>query len=153
MAKKSAPPHAMLDALQARMLVTQNKVQEAEVFYAAALRRFPDSRALAYGFAEHFIALKQFDKAISLIKEKQRKYPDDAYFYEMLAKSYARKNKQLLSHQALGEAYVRQYNIPLAIDQMEIAVKAKDGDFYENSIVEARLRELRQKIADDKKKS
>lgn len=151
--QKNAPPHAMLDSLQARILVAQNKIQEAETFYTQALQRFPDSRAMAYGFAEHYIALKQMDKAIALIKDKQRKYPEDAYFYDLLAKCYTSKNKQLLSHQALGEAYVRKYNIPLAIDQMEIAVKANDGDFYENSIVEARLRQLRQKIADDKKKS
>lgn len=146
---KNAPAHAMIDNLQARILVAKNNPQQAEAFYAEALKRFPDSRALAYGYAEHFIALRQSDSAIKVIKDKQRIYPDDAYFYDLLAKSYAQKNKQLLSHQALGEAYVRKYNVPMAIDQMEIAVKAKDGDFYENSIVEARLRQLRQKISND----
>jgi predicted Zn-dependent protease len=150
--KAHAPPHAMLDGLQAKLYVAQNDPTQAEAFYLEALKRFPDSRALAYGFIDHLIALKQFSRAIVVIKEKQRFYPDNAHFYHLLSKCYANQQKQLLSHQALGEAYVREYNIPMAIDQMEIAVKAKDGDFYESSIVEARLRLLRQKIADEPKK-
>ncbi len=150
--KAHAPPHAMLDGLQAKLYVTQNDPTQAEAFYLEALKRFPDSRALAYGFIDHLIALKQFSRAVVVIKEKQRFYPDNAHFYHLLSKCYANQQKQLLSHQALGEAYVREYNIPMAIDQMEIAVKAKDGDFYESSIVEARLRLRRQKIADEPKK-
>ena len=55
--------------------------------------------------------------------------------------------------QAQGEAYYRQYNLQKAIEQMELAAKAKDGNFYEQSIVEARLKQLRrleenEKLAD-----
>jgi len=52
----------------------------------------------------------------------------------------------MLRHQALGESYVRKYDLPRAIDQLEIASKAKDGDFYLQSKVEARLKTLRQQL-------
>jgi predicted Zn-dependent protease len=38
-----------------------------------------------------------------------------------------------------------------AIEQMDLAAKANDGDFYQQSIVEARLRQLRQMMGDEKK--
>ena len=61
-------------------------------------------------------------------------------------------DKKLLSHQALGEAYYRKYDLKRATEQMDLAAKAKDGDFYQHSIVEARLKEL-QRMQDDEKKA
>ncbi|MEK9940150.1 MAG: hypothetical protein VW548_04205 [Methylotenera sp.] len=56
-----------------------------------------------------------------------------------------------MSHQALSEAYYRKYDLKRAIEQMDLAAKANDGDFYQQSIVEARLKELRKKAADESK--
>ena len=106
---------------------------------------------MLYGYAEHFLAIKQADSAIKLVQEKQSLYPDDAYFYDVLAKAYNMKNKVLLSQQALSEAYYRKYDLVRAIEQMELASKASDGDFYQKSMVEARLKELRRMQGDVKK--
>jgi predicted Zn-dependent protease len=149
--KKNAPPHAMIVNLSAHLLVAENNPQLAAKEYAAALKLFPDSRALIYGYAEHFVAIKQPENTISLVKEKLALYPDDAKFYDLLAKAYTMQNKVLLSHQALGEAYYRKYDLMRAIEQIELASKANDGDFYQKSIVEARLQELRRMLGDDKK--
>ncbi len=46
-------------------------------------------------------------------------------------------------HRFLGEQYAQQGNLRGAIDQFELAAKATDGDYYEASYVEARLRELK----------
>jgi len=149
--KSNAPPHPMIENLSARLQVAKNNPQLAAKQYAAALSLFPDNRALLYGYAEHFLAIKQADSAIKLVQEKQSLYPDDAYFYDVLAKAYNMKNKVLLSQQALAEAYYRKYDLVRAIEQMELASKASDGDFYQKSMVEARLKELRRMQGDIKK--
>jgi predicted Zn-dependent protease len=149
--KKNAPQHAMIENLSARLQVVENNPQQAAKQYAAALKLYPDNRALIYGYADHFLAIKQADNAIKLIKEKQGLYPNDAQFYDVLAKAYTMQNKFLLSYQAQGEAYFRKYDLARAIEQMELAVKANDGDFYQKSIVEARLTELRRMQSDVKK--
>jgi len=149
--KKNAPQHAMIENLSARLQVVENNPQQAAKQYAAALKLYPDNRALIYGYADHFLAIKQADNAIKLIKEKQGLYPNDAQFYDVLAKAYTMQNKLLLSYQAQGEAYFRKYDLARAIEQMELAVKANDGDFYQKSIVEARLTELRRMQGDVKK--
>ena len=143
----------MIETLDARIQVARNNPQAAAAQYAKGLSAFPAHRGLIYGYAEHFLAINQPDKAIKLVQDKQSLYPNDAYFYDILAKAYAAKNKNLLRFQAQGEAYYRQYNLQKAIEQLELAAKAKDGNFYEQSIVEARLKELRrleenEKIAD-----
>jgi predicted Zn-dependent protease len=51
--------------------------------------------------------------------------------------------KRLAQHRATGEAYARMGNYRGAVEQMQIALKSGDGDFYQMSAVEARLRELR----------
>jgi len=69
----------------------------------------------------------------------------------MLAKAYTAKGKDLLRFQAQGESYYRKYNLKKAVEQLDLAIKAKDGNFYEQSIVEARLKELRRLQENEKK--
>ena len=153
--RAKAPKHAFIENLAARIEVAKNNPQAAASQYAKALNMFPNHRSLIYGYSEHFLAINQPDKAIKLVQEKQALYPNDAYFYDILAKAYAAKNSNLLRFQAQGEAYYRQYNLKRAIEQMEFATKAKDGNFYQHSIVEARLKEFKrmqeiEKLADER---
>ena len=97
------------------------------------------------------IRIQQPEKALKFLKEKQSLYPDDPTMYELKAKAYANLGKRLLSHQAQAEAYVRRYNIQKAYEQIDLAVRAGDGDFYQQSIVEARAKELRAMIDEPKK--
>ena len=70
----------------------------------------------------------------------------------LAARAYGALHKQLLAHQHQGEYYAWQGNLPAAVIQMELAVKATDGDFYQQSVAESRLREVRQELADQKKR-
>jgi len=148
--KTNAAKHPFIENLAARIEVARNNPQAAAIQYAKALNLFPNHRALIYGYAEHYLETNQPDKALQLIAEKQRLFPTDAYFYEMMAKAYAAKGKDLLRFQAQGEAYYRKYNLTRAVEQFDFAVKAKDGNFYEHSIVDARLKELRRLQANEK---
>jgi predicted Zn-dependent protease len=142
--RKNTVPHPYIETLAAKIEVARNHPEQAARLYAAGLAMFPSHRALIYGYAEHFLATNQNDKALKLISEKQPQYPDDPYFYELQSRAYTAEGKNLLRHQAQGEAYLRRYDLQKAIEQMDLAVKAGDGDFYQVSIVEARLNQLKQ---------
>ncbi|HZV98832.1 MAG TPA: M48 family metalloprotease [Methylophilaceae bacterium] len=150
--RQNAPHHAMIETLAANIEVARKNPAEAAKQYTAALNMFPGHRALIYGYAEHFLATGQADKALKLIQEKQPMYPDDPYFYELMSRVYTVQGKSLLRHQAQGEAYFRRYNWQGALEQMDLAAKAGDGDFYQQSIVEARLKQMRQVIMDQPKR-
>jgi alkylation response protein AidB-like acyl-CoA dehydrogenase len=55
--------------------------------------------------------------------------------------------KRLLQHQSQAEVYVLQGSLPAAIEQLQLARSAGDGDFYQLSVVDARLKELRSQHA------
>lgn len=140
---KHAVDNAFVANLKARIAVAQDKPQDAANLYASNLKRYPKNRGLIYGYAEHFLASRQAAKMITLVKEKQQYYPDDPYLFQLLSKAYYMENKNLLRFQAQGEAYYRQFNLEKAVEQMDLAAKAQDGTFFQKSIVEARLKELR----------
>ena len=47
----------------------------------------------------------------------------------------------------MAESFYYQFNLQEAINQMDLAVKANDGNFYEKSRVEARLKQLKEEKA------
>ncbi|NOT14610.1 MAG: M48 family metallopeptidase [Methylotenera sp.] len=148
--KEHAPKHPMIENLSARIAVAENNPQLAGKRYEAALKMYPGNRALIYDYLEHLLAIRQAESALAVVKESQRIYPDDAMLYDLMAKAYTMQNKNLLMHQALGEAYFRKYDLLRAIEQMDLAVKSQDGDFYQTSIVEARLKAMRNMQGDVK---
>ena len=88
-----------------------------------------------------------------MLDEQLKNYPRDARLYALRAKSYASMGKRLLQHQSQAEAYVLQGSLPAAIEQLQLAQKSGDGDFYQLSSVEARLRDLRQQLAQEMKEA
>ncbi len=150
---RSAPQrHPMIESLAAQLLINQSRNQQALDLYRTVLSLFPKHRGLIYGYAESLLALDRTDEAIRFLSDKQLSFPNDGYLYELQSQGYTRQGKNLLRHQAQGEAYYRSYDIAGAIEQMELAAKSGDGDFYQLSIVEARLKQLRQQMGDPKKK-
>lgn len=149
--RANTPNHPFFASLAANIEVARDNPTQAAKAYQAGLAIYPGSRALIYGYAEHFLRIRQPQQALQLLNEKQVLYPDDAYLYELKSKAYATLGKNLLSHQAQGEGYFRRYNNPKALEQMDLAVRSGDGDFYQQSIVEARLKELRALVDEPKK--
>jgi predicted Zn-dependent protease len=57
-----------------------------------------------------------------------------------------------LQHRAQGEAYVRAGQLGPALEQFQIALKSGQGDFYQLSAIEARIRELRRALMEQEGK-
>ncbi len=143
--------HPMLAGLDARIKRANGDDKGALVVLKQALVRFPDNRALNYDCIETLQRLGQYRDAASLLDEQIRIFPNEARLYELRAKGYASLGKRLLAHQAQAEAYVLQGSLPAAIEQLQLAQKGGDGDFYQLSSVEARLRDLRARLAQEMK--
>jgi beta-barrel assembly-enhancing protease len=135
--------HPWIENLAAQIKNGERKFDDALAIYKTAMKNFPGNRALSYGYIETLYEAGQIDAALLAANEQIKNSVDDPRFYELAAKGYERKGKRLAEHKAIGEAYYRRGNLMGAIQQFEIAVKAKDGDFYESSGAESRLRELK----------
>jgi predicted Zn-dependent protease len=140
--KTNAKKDALIETLACKLEVATNQPTQALNLYLKALYIYPNYRALIYGLAEHYLMTNEPEKTIRLINDKLNIYPDDSYFFELLSKAYSKQGKELLQYQAQSEAYYRKFNLPRGIEQMEFAAKSKDGNFYQKSIVESRLKQL-----------
>ncbi len=144
----------IMETMQGRVLIAQGKSRAALDFYRGALDAYPAYRALIYDYSSALIDNGQADAALNLIASRLLKDPKDFHLYQLRARSYAALGRNLLQHQAQAEAYYLAGNLPAAIDQLQLAEKSGDGNFYSRSMVEARLKELKDMAAgmNDKKK-
>jgi len=143
--------HPMLTGLDARIRVASGDQKGALAVLQKALVRYPNNRALNYACVEALQNLGRSRDAAKLLEEQLKNYPQDARLYSLQAKGYAMLGKRLLQHQAQAEAYVLQGSLPAAIEQLQLAQNSGDGDFYQLSSVDARLRELRKRLAQQMK--
>lgn len=87
-------------------------------------------------------------QAAAFAEEQLQRFPGDGLLHRIAARAYAEQNMKLKQHEHQGEYYAWAGALPLAIGQLELAAKAGDGNFYQVSVVEARLRKLRAEQAE-----
>ena len=137
--EKSNP---MVSQLNINYLIKINKFAEAKKLYIQNLISFPSSRSFIYGLADLYLKTKDAEKAIKLLKKNAQKFSQDPILYYLLAQGYANQGKKLLQYENLAESAYYNFNLQEAITRMDLAIKANDGDFYQKSRVESRLKKF-----------
>ena len=86
-----------------------------------------------------------------IVKTELQTTPDDALLWELRARTEAALGHRMAQHRSLGELYAIQGNFAASAEQLTLAQGAKDGDFFEMSAVDSRLREVRALLAEQMK--
>lgn len=149
--EKTAAPHAMIEAMAGQVLSQAGQRDAAIRRYQAALQRYPNHMQLVYDYPDALIETGQLAAALRFIENQLQRIPNDGRLHQLAARSYAALGKKLLQHTHQGEYYVRLGNLRGAIEQFELGIKAGDGNFYQVSTAESRLRVLRNDLADQGK--
>lgn len=137
----------VIATMQGRLLLALGQSRAALAYYRNALSNYPDYRALIYDYAGALIDNGMAGQALDLVASGLQKDSKDIHLYQLRARSYAFLGMNMQMHAAQAEVYYLSGNLPGAIDQLQLAEKADDGDFYTRSMVEARLREFQKKAA------
>ncbi|MDZ7656647.1 MAG: M48 family metalloprotease [Sulfurimicrobium sp.] len=137
-------PHPMFDVLAMRIKLAVGQPGAALDVCRVGLKRFPSHRALTHGCAETMLQTGAAADALDLVSGALKSRDNDFRLHMLQAQAYAALGKIVPQHRALAEAYVLQGSLPEAIMQLQIALKTRDGDFYQLSMAEARLRQLRE---------
>jgi predicted Zn-dependent protease len=138
-----APRLPMIDALEGDLLVATGNLKGASALYQAALLEHPRYLALVYDHADVLIRLGRPAEALRLATDSLRYFPSDHRLFFIQARAYSELGRVLAQGRAQAEANVLLGNRALAIEQLRNALKVGDGDFFELSAAESRLRELR----------
>jgi beta-barrel assembly-enhancing protease len=149
--RKMLPSSPMIETLAARVKLATGQTAEALDIYRAALRIYPQHRALVYDYADALLRNNNADTALKFVSQQLQFTPNDTRLYRLKAQSYASLGDPMSQHRAQAEVYTRQGNFSAAIEQLQIALKSNEGDFYQMSSLEARLKELRALAAAKKK--
>ncbi|MPN09632.1 Beta-barrel assembly-enhancing protease [bioreactor metagenome] len=87
--------------------------------------------------------------ALDELRQALQTRGEDIRLWQLLSRANAALGKRTAQHRAQAEVYALQGGYRAAVEQLEIARKAGDGDFYELSAVDARLREMRALVREE----
>ncbi len=132
----------MFETAAAEIQFKLGKASEAIQLLKAAHARYPRQRAINYALVETQLDSKYAGDALQATVTDLQSNSSDSRMYGLQARAYAQLGRILAQHRSQAEAYFREGQLPSAIEQLHFAQKAPDGDFYEHSEVDARLREL-----------
>jgi predicted Zn-dependent protease len=141
--RKGGAAGPMIETLAARVKLAQGDRNGAAAALEQARSRYPYSRPILYAYVGSLLDAGRNQDAAAQLVEAVRTYPNDPRLLVLQSKTYAAMGKRLLQHQAQAEVYVLQGSIPAAIEQLTLARAAGDGDFYQLSVIDARLKDLR----------
>jgi len=143
LARQTKATSPMFETLAADLRLKQGDAASALSILRSANSNYPQNRAVAYMLVETLIQSGNLPEALQVTTRDLQSYTTDSKMYEFQARTYAGLGKQLLQHRVLAEAYYNRGQNVAAIEQLSLAQKAPDGDFYDHSQVDSRLRELR----------
>ncbi|HXZ48100.1 MAG TPA: M48 family metalloprotease [Usitatibacter sp.] len=136
-------PHPAYELLAGEIKADMGQTDAALAIYRAALQDHPDYRALIYAYLDLLEQAGHPREVLADVEKRLRSLPDDPRLYEIQARACEAVGNFLGQHRAQAEALYRRDHLAAAVDQLEIALKAKGSDFYGLSSAEARLREMR----------
>lgn len=151
MVRRQKSGSAMAEDLAAEIKAGTGDLASAATIFREGLQRFPTSRALAYGYADTLFSQRNYDRLQAFLDEQLQSYTTDPKLYGLQAKTHAVQGRKLQQHRALAEMYVLQGRLIQAVEQLQFAQRAGDGNFYEQSVVDARLRELKKQQMEEAK--
>ena len=146
--EKIAPPHPMVEAMAGHVYMESGDLDAAIARFAAALQRYPNKMQLVYDYPEALLKANRAPEAAAFLNLQFVRFPEDGPLHRIAAQVYANLGNQMEVHRHQGEYYAWQGDLRGAVAQFEIATKSGDGDFYQASVVEARLRTLRRELAE-----
>jgi beta-barrel assembly-enhancing protease len=133
----------ILDRMAADVRIVQGKTDAGLRIYQDAMLRYPLNLALIYGYGGALIEARQFGEALRFAELQLQSRSEDLRIHRMRAESYAGLGQRAMQHRSLAEVFALQGMTAGAIEQLLLAQKAGDANFYEMSAIDARLRELK----------
>jgi predicted Zn-dependent protease len=143
--------HPAFEVLAGQLMADMGRHDEAVAIFQKALRNHASYRSLNYAYLDELLQTGKAKEVLAELETRLRTVQDDPRLYELQARAYEASDRRIAQHRAQGEAYFRKGNLAAAVDQLELAVKQTRGsDFYEMSIAESRLRELRSLLENER---
>lgn len=136
------PEHVRFRVALAKQALVAGDANEALAIYKDAYVLFPDSAQLIRGYVDALLRDGRGEKALVILDDYSRINTKSAALYRLEAEAYRQTGKVMDSRMALAEHYYLNGELDAAIHQLQLAANEPGGDFYLNSRLDARLKDL-----------
>lgn len=131
-----------LETTAVELALQQNQTQQALMLSERGIARFPTSRAMGMVHLQALIAAGRYNDAIRIAQENSKKQPKELAWWDSLAQAYAASGQQTQQHRALAERFALLTSWGEALEQLKIARRISDADFYTLSEIDARINQV-----------
>ncbi|MDR1662293.1 MAG: M48 family metalloprotease [Azoarcus sp.] len=150
--RRRAEPSPFVAILDAELDSVRRNYDAAIKTLTAASRKFPSSKSVVYALLEAQIVGGRASDAEQSARRALVGKGGDIRLWQLLSRANAALGKRTAQHRAQAEVYMLQGAYRAATEQLELARKTGDGDFYELSAADARLHEIRDRMRDELKR-
>lgn len=141
--RKLKTPSVMIDTLEIDLLRQSKNPDAALKLTQDTRQKQPGSMPLLYAQLELLQETGRYKDTAALATKELRNHSQDTRLWEAKARSHAQLGQRTEEHRAQGELYALRGQWVAAIEQFQFAQRSNDGDFFLQSTVDARLRELK----------
>jgi len=116
----------------------------------AAIKRWPDRRALGIAYSSVLQAAGRNDEAQAYLRARIKQWgADEPELYQLLAQSEDHNGRQVEARRNMARFYVQTGAYAAAESQLQQA-RNISKDFYEQSQIDVQIKEVRQRLADER---
>ena len=119
--------------------------------FEAALARYPNKMQLIYDYPDALIAAKRTRDAVAFLERSSCASPTTAACTAPRPKPTPSSATGCSSTSTRASTTRGRATCAARSTQLELAIKAGDGDFYQVSVVETRLRALRRELLEQQR--
>ena len=136
---------APLVALEADIALARNDAATAATVALKGLERWPDNQGLGLVAARALDAGNQPEKALSVLADMIRRWPDEPRWYQLQGQNLERMGKPVQARRAMAVYYDKTGALPTAITQLQQA-RNMTNDFYLQSELDVEIRTLQERV-------
>lgn len=148
-ATSGARDHFMLAELAIDIASAQGDNERALSLARSATTRWPEQRSLTMSLARALQATGRNQEALAYLQDMMQRWSDEPRFYQMAATSYGALNRPVAERRVMADYYAMTGALPAAVELLTQA-RSTSKDFYEQSQIDAKVRELQRRMREEK---
>lgn len=144
--KRDAP---QLAGLEVAILQAQGNTERALAVAQEAARRWPGSQGVALAQIETLQVSGQNERAVQLLQERLKQWPEVPRLWQLQSQSLEKLGRPAEARKSMATYYELTGALPAAVEQLQQA-RAMSRNFYEQSELDVRIRQLRERLESDR---
>ncbi len=148
-AREGGHESPQIAGFEIRLALAQGEPDRTLQLGRQASQRWPDSQGVALAQIEALQANGRDTDAVAALQSRLEQWPEVPRLWQLLAQSQERLGQRAPARKSMAQFYELTGALPAAVDQLQQA-RAMSTDFYEQSELDVRIRQMRERLESDR---